>query len=200
MYDLLLCCLLLCCQWSGSCWECHTAWSVVTLYSICKICPVSAVYQNIDGIWPCVWLVNLINKLVEQKLILMYSSLCGWRVVSSKSWVLFMAFWLNMPLLCNLIDLKNFWNKARATTAAIQWYFDIIKQMGNCTHILTISATNCYWNLFSFKIEQILMIKCSMFIFGRPYYRSSLWHDVSSVVCLSSVCLWRYVLWQNGAS
>jgi len=40
-------------------------------------------------------------------------------------------------------------------------------------------------------------------IFGRPYYRSSLWYSMSSVVvCLSSsVCrLWRFVLWQNGAS
>ena len=26
-------------------------------------------------------------------------------------------------------------------------------------------------------------------VFGRPYYRSSLWYSVSSVVCLSSVCL-----------
>jgi len=26
------------------------------------------------------------------------------------------------------------------------------------------------------------------YIFGRPYYRSSLWYSVSSVVCLSSVC------------
>jgi len=25
-------------------------------------------------------------------------------------------------------------------------------------------------------------------VLGRPYYRSSLWHDVSSVVCLSVVC------------
>jgi len=42
-------------------------------------------------------------------------------------------------------------------------------------------------------------------VFGRPYYRSCLWHDVSSVclsVCrLSSVCrLWRFLLWQNGTS
>jgi len=33
-------------------------------------------------------------------------------------------------------------------------------------------------------------------VFGRPYYRSSLWYSVSSVVCR----LWRFVLWQNGAS
>jgi len=32
-------------------------------------------------------------------------------------------------------------------------------------------------------------------IFGRPYYRSSLWYSVSSVCRL-----WRFVLWQNGAS
>ena len=25
-------------------------------------------------------------------------------------------------------------------------------------------------------------------LFGRPYYRSSVWHNVSSVVCLSVVC------------
>ena len=40
-------------------------------------------------------------------------------------------------------------------------------------------------------------------LFGRPYYRSSLWHSISSVCRLSSVCrrrLWRFVLWQNGAS
>jgi len=42
-------------------------------------------------------------------------------------------------------------------------------------------------------------------VFGRPYYRSCLWYSVSSVVCLSVcrlsvVCLWRFVLWQNGAS
>ena len=33
-------------------------------------------------------------------------------------------------------------------------------------------------------------------VFGRPYYRSNLWYSVSSVVCR----LWRFVLWQNGAS
>jgi len=33
-------------------------------------------------------------------------------------------------------------------------------------------------------------------LFGRPYYRSRLWHTVSSV-CLS-VCLWRFVFRQNG--
>ena len=27
-------------------------------------------------------------------------------------------------------------------------------------------------------------------LFGRPYYRSSLWYSVSSVVCLSVVCLY----------
>jgi len=36
-------------------------------------------------------------------------------------------------------------------------------------------------------------------LFGRPYYRSSLWYSVSSV-CLSACRLWRFVLWQNGAS
>jgi len=35
---------------------------------------------------------------------------------------------------------------------------------------------------------------------GRPYYRLCLWHDVSSVWRLSVVCLWRFVLWQNGVS
>ena len=37
-------------------------------------------------------------------------------------------------------------------------------------------------------------------VFGRPYYRSSLWYSMSSVCRRLSVCLWRFVLWQNGAS
>ena len=38
-------------------------------------------------------------------------------------------------------------------------------------------------------------------LFSRPYWvvRSGLWYDVLSV-CLSSVCLWRFVLWLNGTS
>ena len=35
-------------------------------------------------------------------------------------------------------------------------------------------------------------------VVGRPYYRSRLWHSMSSV-CLSVVCrLWRFVFWRNG--
>jgi len=37
-------------------------------------------------------------------------------------------------------------------------------------------------------------------LFSRPYYRSSLWHDMSFVVCLSVCRLWRFVLWRNGTS
>jgi len=33
---------------------------------------------------------------------------------------------------------------------------------------------------------------CLLAVFGRPYYRSCLWHSVSSV------CLWHFVFWRNG--
>ena len=38
--------------------------------------------------------------------------------------------------------------------------------------------------------------KTQPLFFGRPYYRSSLWYSMSSVVRR----LWRFVLWQNGTS
>jgi len=47
-----------------------------------------------------------------------------------------------------------------------------------------------YWHL-----KFALLQRLSWLLFVRPYYRSSLWYSVSSVVCL-----WRFVLWQNGAS
>jgi len=45
--------------------------------------------------------------------------------------------------------------------------------------------------------RQIIMPAPHHSVFGRPYYRSSLWHSISSV-CRRR--LWRFVLWQNGTS
>jgi len=51
-----------------------------------------------------------------------------------------------------------------------------------------------YWWLISTKplSQTVFEIFASKYnyvtIFGRPYYRSCLWHDVSSVICLSVVC------------
>jgi len=55
-----------------------------------------------------------------------------------------------------------------------------------------------YYYLFHFsrfsknQFHNITYLDFVAFIFGRPYYRSSLWYSMSSVclsVCLSSVCL-----------
>jgi len=55
----------------------------------------------------------------------------------------------------------------------------------------------CYQKLFLQLFLHQKLAKQFMFIFGRPYYRSCLWRDVSSVVCLSvTFCIVakRYVL------
>jgi len=64
-----------------------------------------------------------------------------------------------------------------------------------------------WWSVDAAGINWSLLLQRHT-VFGRPYYRSCLWYTVSSVflyVCLSvcrlsSVCLWRFVLRQNGTS
>lgn len=65
----------------------------------------------------------------------------------------------------------------------------VIKETGDYTNVLIFSATNCYWNLFAFKVEQLLIIKCLVFGFTNPvipHNRESLFilEPEVDVVCL----------------
>ena len=80
----------------------------------------------------------------------------------------------------------------------LQWY----QWVSVWTYLLTLIDSVTY---FDHDVIVVSLILSAMplwtipSVFGRPYYRSSLWYSMSSV-CLSVCRLWRFVLWQNGAS
>jgi len=73
-----------------------------------------------------------------------------------------------------------------ADTSNSLLHYSILLVTANFNLVSRRNFSNAEHDVFSDTVRKETRKQCP--VFGRPYYRSSLWYSVSSVVCLSSVC------------